>query len=280
MNPEEIKAEDEAIEALIGASLSVPDKDQDVTDEEIRRYVEQRVTLNSEDKAALDKSKAGLLKTIEGIVLGKPRPDQEHVTAKHSRGIFYRRAAFDAYVINALSQDPNLGRTKIEKITHLAEYHCGIDFERTPVRDAAGPVDYTSRLKAESLGRKQGWFFVVSSDERPGKKYLPGPNFNKALAIAERTLGCRKNAADSLIRLISPLDTRACEVVATLYAAWNDLLLTGVSPDDAQITSEAREHWHPEKLRIPLATWATALHWMREKQLTPTGRGKPVRRID
>jgi hypothetical protein len=196
---------------------------------------------------------------------------------RHKKGsIFFRRAAFDAYVIHALADDENLGRTKIEKITHLTEYHCGIDFEREPVRDAAGPVDYYSRRKVESLASKQGWYSAAGAENRLGVKYVPGPNILAALPIATRTLGIHKAAVDALIELMRPLDTTRCEIAATLYAAWNDLLLAGEAASDEKIMREARENWHPNKLRIPLERWKRALAWMREQHLVPRGTGKAV----
>jgi hypothetical protein len=196
---------------------------------------------------------------------------------RHKKGsIFFRRAAFDAYVIHALADDKNLGRTKIEKITHLTEYHCGIDFEREPLRDAAGPVDYHSRRKVESLASKQHWYSTVDAENRPGVKYVPGPKILEALPIAKRTMGIHKAAVDVLIELMRPLDTTMCEIAATLYAAWNDLLLAGDAPTDEKIMREARENWHPKKLRIPLERWKRALDWMKEHHLVPRGIGKPV----
>ena len=276
MTPERIKARERAVEALISASLRAPDKEPEITDEEISRYVDQGVTLNAEDKAALDKSKPGVKKAIREILLGKEAVEKECIKGGHSKGIFFRRAAFDAYIIHALSDDTNLGRTKIEKITHLAEYHCGVNCEREPVRDAAGPVDYNSRRKVESLAKKQGWYSAVAAESRWGVMYVSGPNLAAALPIAERLLGNRKTTVDALIALMRPLDTKRCEIVATLYAAWNDLLLRGETPSDEEILHEARENWHPTKLMIPRQRWIRALGWMREHHLFPKGTGKPV----
>lgn len=276
MTPEQAKAQEKAIEALIGASLRAPDRETEITDEEIERYVEQHVTLSSEDKAALEKSKPDLMRTIGTILRGKEQIEA-NVTAKHTKGIFYRRAAFDAYIVHTLVGDENLGRTKIEKITHLTEYHCSIDFEREPRRDAAGPVDYQSRRKVESLATKQRWYSVVDAKNRMGKEYKPGPKIEAALPIAIRVMGSRKNAVDALIELLRPLDTKTCEVVATLYAAWNDLLLRAEKTADEDILRESRENWHPSKLTIPTDRWSRALAWMRDNHLIPAGTGKRVR---
>lgn len=197
----------------------------------------------------------------------------------HKKGtIFFRRAAFDAYVVHSLADDENLGRTKIEKITHLTEFHCGIDFQREPLRDAAGPVDYVSRRKVESLAKKQKWYSAVDAENRRGVKYVPGSSIKDALPIAERTMGNQRDAVDALIELLRPLNTRTCEIIATLYAAWNDLILAGRTPTDDEIMKEARENWHPKKLTIPLQQWINGLRWMRDKHLVPRGTGKPVPR--
>jgi len=75
MTPENVGAQEAALEALVAASLRCPDKLPDITEREIRRFVEQKVTLRAEDEAALAKSKPGLFKSIEKI-LG--HHDQEH----------------------------------------------------------------------------------------------------------------------------------------------------------------------------------------------------------
>jgi hypothetical protein len=206
-------------------------------------------------------------------------PSLAKASNTHTQGLFFRRAAFDAYVICRLAGDPNLGRTKIEKITHLVEYHCGLDFEREPLRDAAGPVDYNSRRKVESLAKKQDWYTVVEAKVRWGVKYVPGPKLRDALLVAIRMIGAQKARVDTVIDLMRPLTTRTCEIIATLFAAWNDLLLKGERPNDDEIVTEARENWHPKKLTIPVREWAECLTWLRAQGVLPKGVGKPVRSL-
>ena len=73
-----------------------------------------------------------------------------------------------------------------------------------------------------------------------------------------------------------PLDTKESEIVATLYAAWNDFLLAGKTPRDDELITEVRHNWHQNKLRIPLDQWVKWLAWMRKNQLIPRGIGKPT----
>jgi hypothetical protein len=195
---------------------------------------------------------------------------------RHSQGIFFRRAAFDAYLVFRLADDRNLGRTKIEKITHLVEYSCEIDFEREPVRDVAGPVDHISRMKVESLGQKKCWYVVVQAKGRKGVQYMPGTKVAEALPMAIKVLGSKKDRVDGLIEKMRPLNTHKCEIVATLFSAWNDLLLSGHRICDEKILVEATEHWHVKKLEIPRAEWLEGLGWIRQNGVIPRGVGRPV----
>jgi hypothetical protein len=84
MTPENAKAQKKAIEALIAASLRAPGEKMDVTDEEISRYVDQRVTLSSEEEAALEKSKPALMQSIKQILRGNEQ-ENEDLTARPSK---------------------------------------------------------------------------------------------------------------------------------------------------------------------------------------------------
>ena len=94
------------------------------------------------------------------------------------------------------------------------------------------------------------------------------------MAKTAAALGERAPEVDALINLLLPLNTRQAEIVATLYAAWNNLLLLGRSPSDEDIVYEARENWHPSKLEIEREKFFKALEWMRRQGLVPVGRGR------
>jgi hypothetical protein len=194
----------------------------------------------------------------------------------HSKGIFCRRAALDCYVLEKLSGDPHPGRTKMEKISHLLEHHCEIDLEREPIRDAAGPNDYVSRLKVESLARKQNWYSTQSHGDGAKVNYVPEAQISTSRTTAINVLGDRKTQVDDLLSVLRPLDTKRIEVVATLYAAWNDFLIAGKIPTDDELIHDVRTNWHPAKQRIPIEWWTKTLTWMRKKQLIPRGTGKAV----
>ena len=81
---------------------------------------------------------------------------------------------------------------------------------------------------------------------------------------------------EKIIALFVPMDTDDAELFATLYAAWNNMLIEGKSPDDADILRAAREDWHPDKLKIPRDRFAAALRHLKASEFVPSGRGKFV----
>lgn len=168
------------------------------------------------------------------------------------------------------------GHVKAEKIAHLVEAHLGIDLEREPIKDAAGPNDYPHLMKVESRARKANWFDVKKKKDADAYAFSKKHGFDALLLKTMKALGERADEVDVLINLLLPLNSRQAEIVATLYAAWNNLLLQGQSPDDEVIVHEARENWHASKLKIERDKFFRGLQWMREKGLVPSGKGRYV----
>ncbi len=168
------------------------------------------------------------------------------------------------------------GHVKAEKIAHLVEAHLGIDLEREPIKDAAGPNDYPHLKKVESRARKANWFDVLQQNKDGAYVFSKKHGFDALLDRTATALGKRVADVDALLKLLLPLNTRQAEIVATLYAAWNNLLLLGHSPEDEEIVCEARENWHESKLQIDREKFFKGLEWMRKQGLVPAGRGRYV----
>lgn len=67
-----------------------------------------------------------------------------------------------------------------------------------------------------------------------------------------------------LFALFADKKTEEAEIVATLFAVWNDFLLGGLSPTDEQIIQEVREYWHPSKERFSSEQLTKWLSWLRD----------------
>jgi hypothetical protein len=76
---------------------------------------------------------------------------------------------------------------------------------------------------------------------------------------------------DRILGAFKALDTERCEIVATLLAAWSDLLRDKESVSDELIVHEVLNNWHEAKRRIPEDRWLKALGWMRSQGFVPKG---------
>ena len=164
---------------------------------------------------------------------------------------------------------------KSEKIINLISYHLGIELDRVPVKDAAGPNDYTRlKNKVEPRAAKAGFFSVRKEGEI--YNYSKGQQFEKIISKASSCLGDDLEKVNALIDLLVKMNTRQAEIVATVYIAWNNLILQGKTITDEAIVTEAREDWHEAKLKIEREKFFKGLEWMRSNGLIPKGSGQVV----
>jgi len=190
----------------------------------------------------------------------------------------FKRAVLAAEVVHQLHKDAKFGSVKHEKIVHLCEYHADLhrDIDRHAYKKAAGPYDPKARRSVEANFKSHKWFDVKKA-QGGRTEYVPMAKCGGHKEYFDRYFAAQRDAIQAIIDLLRPLDSQRCEIIATLYAVWNDYLLDNVSPTDSQIVSDARNNWHSSKQTIPEDRWAKALTWMREKRLVPQGTGEKTR---
>jgi type I restriction enzyme, S subunit len=181
------------------------------------------------------------------------------------------------YLVDRLVVKPTFGRTTHMKLIYLAETHLGFDFRGEYMREAAGPLD-RNIYQVEKQAQANGWYTHTSAPLKSGVEkvtyHATDTLAAKARQVAE-ALGDRRQDLDRLIALFGDKKTDEVQIVATLFAAWNDALLDGQSPGDDWIIREVRENWHAEKQRFTAEKLGHWLDWMRKHHLVPTG--KPPR---
>lgn len=186
-----------------------------------------------------------------------------------------------AKVVKAHEEHPEylklLSHVKCEKIAHLVESHIGVPLGRMAVKDAAGPDDYNHLMKVEHRAKMLGYFEIKTLDI--GHSYICGRNIQKAIEQLENSVEKEQAVRiDALVNTFLKLTLQQAEIVATVYAGWNNLLLEGKNPTDEEIVYESRENWSKRKLDIERWKFFKALEWMRRDDigLTPRGDGTKV----
>lgn len=185
----------------------------------------------------------------------------------------FARQLLAAVILDRTCQYKTTGRVKLQKLLHLCEYHAQIpEIHGSYQRQAAGPFDPQAMDEIRNGLLQHRWFeeykdgdgYRYREMEKAGEHKQNLPHWTDKQAKIEQILSLLGNAS-----------TRQCEIVSTLYAAWNDLLIDGKSPTDDEIIREAStaETWHASKEKIAADRWPITLKWMREKGLAPVGYG-------
>ncbi|MGV2108650.1 restriction endonuclease subunit S [Agrobacterium vitis] len=251
-----------------------------IPSEKTQKAIAQLVTLEARARKLIREyvSKALELRSalVSAAVTGQIdiRDRLPTVTVKPDRVAF--RLIVGAEIIHRHQGNPKFGRVKLQKELYLAEAHIGIsELQGNYLREAAGPFDRALIDETEKALETQGFYRARQPDGIGGAvTYTPLLRAGQHVVELTALLGPRTEALRNLIKLLSDLDRRQVEAVATLYAVWNDTLMDGKKPDDAAIISSVLTEWHAEKGEKfnegDLCLW---LAWMKRQSLVPRGEG-------
>lgn len=176
--------------------------------------------------------------------------------------------------------NPFYGRTKAEKGCHAVEAWVGIELQRQPMKNAAGPADSQRLREVTNYAREKGYFSFDRPQDAKRYELTKGPAFDALIAKTDQALGRRKAEVDQMLDIMASMTLDEASLVTTVHSAWNNLLMDGETITDERIVTEARENWHPEKMDIARECFFKAIAWIREKELVPTGQGKKVMNKD
>lgn len=171
--------------------------------------------------------------------------------------------------------DSHMGRVKLQKLIHVAEYHAQIgELQGNYTRKMAGPLDMTAMKGLEAGLERLRWFKTIQQTEPRRYRYIPLSKYEHHRKYLERWAD-KETRIEEVLTLMGGMTMRQCEIVSTLYAAWNDLLIDGHPATEDSILAQATtaEGWHASKEKTPRESWIKALRWMNEKGLVPTGFG-------
>jgi len=187
----------------------------------------------------------------------------------------FARALLASEIVGRLGSDTTFGQTKLQKVLYLAEYMQELsEIESRPVRYARGPHDPELIKEVESKMKALEWYQEAPRRDGLGHQYMPLKKAGEHAALFEKVWPKKQASIRALLNLMKTWKTERCERFATLYAAWNDLLIWGHEVTEESILREVLERWHPDKNLIPRSKWIEMLDWMASKGYVPTGFGR------
>lgn len=184
--------------------------------------------------------------------------------------VHFRRSVLAAEIADRLCEELTFGHVKMEKMLFLTERLCRIDIGSHYHRDAAGPYDNRALRSIDSQLKKQKWFEVRRTEK--GNRYVPMQNRGKHKTYFDKYFSAVLPTFEKIIDTFKTQNTERCEIVATLYSAWEDFLNSNKTFTDADIVNEVLNNWHESKKRISRERWLNAIQWMRENGFVPNDR--------
>ena len=165
-----------------------------------------------------------------------------------------------------------MGRVKLEKMLYTIETSIGFDFDTDYVRQAAGPLDESIYDCEAIISRRNKWYTMKAS--KYGVSYTPAKDNGKYKQYYDKYFADYDSEIERIIGIFMDYDADQAEIVATLFAAWNDFVIDRKEFTDEQLVDEVLNNWNDSKKRFSKDVWLRAIEQMRQNNIVPKGYGK------
>ncbi|GHU40485.1 hypothetical protein FACS1894190_07440 [Spirochaetia bacterium] len=169
------------------------------------------------------------------------------------------------------------GRVKLEKTIFTIEHHIGFDFDTSYKREIAGPLDRSIYECEGIISKRNKWFSIQYKYN--SISYRPTKEKDKYKQYYNKYFNQYNGEIERIIAIFKPFTMDQAEIIATLYAAWNDAIIKGENFTDKDIVRDVTNNWKDTKGRFADDIWLRAMDKMREFALIPKGYGKPTQRV-
>lgn len=165
-----------------------------------------------------------------------------------------------------------MGRVKLEKMLYTIETSIGFDFDTEYVRQAAGPLDESIYDCEAIISRRNKWYTMKTS--KYGVSYTPTKDSGQYKKYYDKYFADYDSEIERIIGIFMDYDADQAEIVATLFAAWNDFVIDRKEFTDEQLVDEVLNNWNDSKKRFSRDVWLRAIEQMRQNNIIPKGYGK------
>ncbi|WP_286834821.1 MULTISPECIES: restriction endonuclease subunit S [Sphingobacterium] len=183
----------------------------------------------------------------------------------------FARQVLAGKVVSVFKDDSNFSNIKFQKIQFLAENLIEVDLGQNYYYQAAGPYDNTFMKSIYGHFKAQKWF------DSQNQRFVP---LEKAEKIEEYYHGYYRSMQDSLDKLFGLLyqTTEAeAEIIATIYAVWNNRIIEDTSISDNELVEDFYK-WSDRKQQYTSDQILAGLKWLRDNNLEPRGFGKLIKK--
>lgn len=188
----------------------------------------------------------------------------------HASSARFAQAVLMSKILEESSK--GMGRVKLEKTLFTIENYIGFNFDTEYLREAAGPLDASIYECEKIITRRNKWFSMKTSNY--GVSYAPTNDVDKYKKYYAKYFSEYNSEIERIIDVFRNYTTEQAEIIATLFAAWNDAIIDKKQFTDDDIVDDVLNNWHESKRRFPRQVWLRAMNEIRKNHIIPKGYGK------
>ncbi len=201
----------------------------------------------------------------------KEKPKQKEgvsskAPVKYLKNDYFKRLVLAAEIASKLYHEPTFGHVKFVKIQYLCEHYCQMQVNTNYGKYAAGPLDPKHTHSIDNEFKKRKWFKVNKTQY--GFRYEPDEQLNDYKQYYLKYFCKQLDHINYIINLLGKQKTDFCEIVATLFSVWKDII-DKKSIATNQVLIKSFYEWSEKKKRFKESVLISTIEWMKEHKVVP-----------
>lgn len=178
---------------------------------------------------------------------------------------YYRRTVLAAEIVHELHKEMAFGHLKLQKLIYLAQRVENIALPVNFLKQAMGPYDNQMMRSIDKQLKVKKWFEFQPTEKL---KYKPLENVGQHKADYERYFGEQQEKIYWLLDIFRKTKSPTIEIVATLFACWEELNSENKFVTDDNLLGKFYE-WSEFKEKYSKEDVIKQKSWMIENSLIP-----------
>ncbi|MBF9254231.1 restriction endonuclease subunit S [Pontibacter sp. 172403-2] len=174
-------------------------------------------------------------------------------------------------IVSLFKDDPHFTHIKFQKLQYLAEHIAEADLNLNYYFQAAGPYDNKFMHSISNKLKSTKWF------EEKAYKFIPLENQLQIEGYFKRYFSPVAERLSKLFSLLADKSEAETEIMATLYAVWNNRIIKQQPISDKELIEDFY-NWSNRKHQYTQQQILQSLQIIRSNNFMPTGFGKEIKR--
>lgn len=174
-------------------------------------------------------------------------------------------------IVSEFRNDPNFSSIKFQKVQFLAEHIIEVDLNLNYYYQSAGPYDNRFMHTIYTDFRKQKWFDCQNS------RFIPLEKQGKIEVYFQGYFAPAQKRLARLFELLSPMSEAEAEIIATVYAVWNNRLIERRTVGEDELMEDFYL-WSDRKHQYTKEQISSGIKWLYDNQIVPRGFGKLIKK--